>query len=612
VLRYIAIAWNAHDAQQTHRAQRHIASINASLASWHTALSVEGLSLLCSTPVAMRLAGNRGVVLGKLFHATEEDVAPEVTAFDETASAEILRTEGRSLITRYWGRYVAFLYDEATHTVRLIRDPTGGVACSLITAHELTIAFSRLEDCACLDLPQFSINWDYVSAYVARPCPQVRATGLNEVFQLLPGECLTLARGRKPTRAFYWDPMRISESDPLENLSAAAAAARRTVHRCVRAWAASRTHIVHRLSGGLDSAIVLACLRGAPSPPRITCINDYDNTASGDERQFARLSFQGSGRPRPQDGALVEYEWNPARTRLDAVLDAARLPSPLDYKANLFAWHSATLIGRELQADLFDGSFGDPVFYRPRQYSTIDYVWRHGMGRHLLSIAHATAHGGRHSLWAVLRKGLREGRQRRKRRIALPDRSPFVDAGVFESAVAQAKRYLSPPWLTDDMRVPPGKFDHIGQMYVPSADLNPFARPGDPPRVMPLASQPLIELFLRIPTYVLTAGGRDRAVARHAFSAELPQQIAWRRSKGITNELELMIFQHHAPFVRELFLDGVLVKERLLERRKVEQFIDSVCDYDAPGFTTLFSTYFDLEVWLRSWRGVARESRAAA
>src|SRR5690606_7409130 len=48
----------------------------------------------------------------------------------------------------------------------------------------------------------------------------------------------------------------------------------------------------------------------------------------------------------------------------------------------------------------------------------------------------------------------------------------------------------------------------------------------------PLCAQPVIEACLALPTFLLTHGGRDRGLARHAFRERLPPAIVDRRSKG--------------------------------------------------------------------------------
>ena len=82
----------------------------------------------------------------------------------------------------------------------------------------------------------------------------------------------------------------------------------------------------------------------------------------------------------------------------------------------------------------------------------------------------------------------------------------------------------------------------------------------------PLFSQPLIELVMRIPTWLLTLGGWDRALARRAFQHDVPRRILTRRTKGGQEEHAKAIFVRDLDFARDLLLDGRLVQERMLDR----------------------------------------------
>src|SRR6185436_11940153 len=51
---------------------------------------------------------------------------------------------------------------------------------------------------------------------------------------------------------------------------------------------------------------------------------------------------------------------------------------------------------------------------------------------------------------------------------------------------------------------------------------------GSPEYVLPYYSQPVVELSLRIPTYLCALDGRDRAIARRAFVDDVPEKILRR------------------------------------------------------------------------------------
>jgi asparagine synthase (glutamine-hydrolysing) len=93
------------------------------------------------------------------------------------------------------------------------------------------------------------------------------------------------------------------------------------------------------------------------------------------------------------------------------------------------------------------------------------------------------------------------------------------------------------------------------------------------PELHPLISQPLMEVALRIPTYLLTTGGRGRALARMAFRDLLPADIAMRDSKGGTTVHLAGLLRQNLAFLRECLLDGRLVQEGLLDRQVLEPYL---------------------------------------
>jgi asparagine synthase (glutamine-hydrolysing) len=232
----------------------------------------------------------------------------------------------------------------------------------------------------------------------------------------------------------------------------------------------------------------------------------------------------------------------------------------------------------------------------------------------LLSATHATARWQGVAAWKLLPRVIYTGLSARHRafepvedmRTARERR--FVDAAVLQEFERTGPGYLMPPWLDPSARIPPGKIRHCDLMYLATSNTSPLEHAEDPDWIMPLASQPLVELFLRIPTYVLTAGGRDRMVARRAFESELPPEILSRRTKVTGNNLILDIFRHNRALYKETLLDGVLVEERLLDRQKVEKFFASVDDPGTKGLGELLLSHFNLELWLRSWKRSARST----
>lgn len=126
---------------------------------------------------------------------------------------------------------------------------------------------------------------------------------------------------------------------------------------------------------------------------------------------------------------------------------------------------------------------------------------------------------------------------------------------------------------------------------------NPYAPATSPELVHPLMSQPLLELSLQLPTYVLTRGGYGRALARAAFADRIPAEIASRRSKGGTEQHAASVLNQSLPLVRNLLLDGELVRRGLLDRQRVESTLAGRPSTNGAYVTEVHSC-FAVEAWL--------------
>ena len=129
---------------------------------------------------------------------------------------------------------------------------------------------------------------------------------------------------------------------------------------------------------------------------------------------------------------------------------------------------------------------------------------------------------------------------------------------------------------------------------------DPFEQAAAPELVHPLFSQPLVELSLRLPTYVLTQGGHGRALARRAFASDLPPQIASRRSKGGMEEHIKAVLHANIDFVRGMLLDGELSRRGILVRAKVEELL-SGRPTALPGPVSQIHGLVAVEAWLSRW-----------
>jgi asparagine synthase (glutamine-hydrolysing) len=119
--------------------------------------------------------------------------------------------------------------------------------------------------------------------------------------------------------------------------------------------------------------------------------------------------------------------------------------------------------------------------------------------------------------------------------------------------------------------------------------------------VHPLISQPIIELCLKIPSYVLTYGGIDRALVRDAFVDMVPGSILARTSKGATTGYILNLLVRNIDVLRQFLLDGLLVGEGVLDNHETDKALSEPSLISDSTLLFPVLNAFRAELWARSW-----------
>ncbi len=599
--RYITLLWNRTDREASKAADYVVTCLNEiSPHTWRKAWGAAGIAVFDSGEYKGRmqtysLQGDRGVVLGRLFH---NDYTSQTTDLDEAQSRACLQTRGQHLIDNYWGRYVAFLNDAATGTRYVIRDPSGAFPCFHTPFRGVEIYFSDMQDAANFDFLRFTVNFEYLKTNIMLPMLQKTHTGLNEVGEVLPAECVEVTPFERRSR-FVWDPTKIAQTEMVEDPEEAAALLRSTVRNTIGALAGCYDRVVHNL-GGLDSSIVLSCLADASKQPEIACINFFTTSPRGEERFYCRQAANQAGVP------LVEMELDYRKADLGKIFESNKLANPLGFYDCIGLTGDVLALAKETQAQaLFYGVGGDNVFYQPPgNLAALDYVRRHGFGRDTLKVAMEASRYGRKSLSRTFGAMLQE-------RVSPTPCYRYVDDAIHENrkiplvnpefvAGGSHEQFLHPLLIPDDLS-PKGKYLHIlccslfSIEYYDHWDTDYSAE-----RVHAYLTQPIIEACLRIPTWVMTYGGIDRGLARKAFQHDLPRDVARRISKSSPEEYYNDIYDHNTDFLRDYLLDGVMVREGILLRDKLETALrKDDLRLNIIKFQTL--GYLATEAWLRGW-----------
>jgi asparagine synthase (glutamine-hydrolysing) len=586
MFRYLALLWNARCATSSAAADALLGRIQALSPRWQGVLNTSGMAVLAADRSrhlsAHALFGARGVVLGEIFprlDATDEG-AVSAAQFGAAETRAVIESEGRALVSHYWGNYVALVLGEQGARY-LLKDPCGSLPCYFADVEGVQLVFSCLGDCHELKL-RFAVSWAFVRARIANGSREVREPSLLGVSTVYRGECIRFNReAAVESRQSYWR-LDFSGTTDFAEPKVAQRALRATVLSCVRLLAAGHASVLAQVSGGLDSSIVLGCLSAMPRTPEITCYTLFMPDSVCDERRWARyaaLHARSRHMEVPLTPERLVYAQLPA-------LEAAAEPG-----SYFTRWQKGPverdLASRYGAGVMFNGEGGDAVFCSTSYVFAVDHcLRRYGPGLRTFRTAAQVATRRDRTVWNILRKALaREviGRVAHDSEQSLEPFSRLVSNEVRAAPAVNLETLL-----------------RMGPLAFPTNfyDASTSHRDPAPYAAAPLCAQPVVELCARIPVDVHFDGGRNRGLARRAFAAEVPAPILRRQWKDRPLLHLGQVIALNLPFIREHLLEGRLVKERILDRGAVEQALSGgPTRSGAIGSEILMQ--LDLELWIR-------------
>lgn len=526
--------------------------------------------------------GGRGYLIGHLFERGKS--SRRILDLHESAVEQILASGGRSLVSDYWGGYVAILEAPGGATA-VFRDPSGLLPVYFredaggITVTSDAAEFGR----------RGGVDYPALARFLASGGAPSRETCLEGVRILFPGECLIVSQESFRLESWWspWDWTPISR----RGFEAAARELRTVALDCIQSWASCFDSILIGISGGLDSSIV-ACA-AARRAAALHCLTMVEEDAIGDERRYASLLTEAIG------VQLLEAHYD-----LGAV-DVGRVVAPHHpwphapfYMQAIAAVHED--LRRDHQVDaFFSGNGGDNIFCAIRSASPfVDRLMaqglRHGLFETLRDLSDLTGASGatvlRHA-WDRYRSGRRPPRLHR-------DMSGLSPAAIAELNQAGP----SHPWMEAPDGALPGKAAHVRLLARAQRSIELYPRRTHPQHVAPLLSQPIVETCLSIPTWQWVQGGRDRAVARAAFKSVVPAPLLRRTSKGGPGGFMHRIYQANAAIADDLLRHGLLARAGLLDLSILEEASQpTIAGFDAAQ---RILTLCAAENWVRWWTDV--------
>jgi asparagine synthase (glutamine-hydrolysing) len=614
MLRYVALVWDKRRAEAAHFAKAAVRTLMSSDSPWRTTIDCPGFILCTIAETAadgqvIPLGQGSGAVLGRFFQrntSPEEENVETVSRLDERDVKKLINSRGRSAIDRYWGSYVLFLHDAAANSTGVLRGPVSLQPCFWASVHGVHIFFSFVEDCRSLRAVRFTINWDSIRAQAASGDYLTSETGVREISTLIPGEFVEVKNGRM-SHDVYWSPASIKSDNCVGSVAEAAQLLRASTQHCVNALTSMHRTVLLQLSGGFDSSVVLASLNQAQSKPKVVSINFYSEGA-GDERHYARSMAQKTGTRLIEIASSMEVD-------LRTFLECAYTANPVLNFSAYDAQPKIVAIARELNATcVFTGEIGDDIFgHAAGPEALVECFSSNASSRTSLKAAVDYADLTRVSLWRALRQARRYRQWRKlggqswsfyryRNWMGFTNDKCFIADGAATQYEDMLGRFIH-PWFRNVDEMPAGRTMLMYALVMATSTWSdaPFAGTGRSLFMTPLASQPLVEAFCRIPSHLHFEGGANGAVAREAFGSMLSQEVLKRGTgKGTPSLWIETLVDKNRTFLRDLFLDGYLVRERILDRGKLESMLSSGIRPDKLEVADLVRQIY-IEAWIRRW-----------
>ncbi len=492
--------------------------------------------------------GAAGAVVGALYpagcSAKAATVAPE-RAVDGLASG-------------FWGDYVTIIAGRDGASVIAARSPSGGVHGFRTRRDGLVFLCSHAELLCDLGIAAPAIDWDFAAQHLAFSHLHGSATGIAGIDEIMAGERI-VERGSGCERQSLWSPWTFAAPERrIDDFDQAAHRVRKAVLLAVDGLVAPDMRVALELSGGLDSSIVAAALaaRGRPA----FAINLVTPTGEGDERRYARAVSEKTG---------IELFELPVAGEIDLTRVEPRIEARPGMLAMLrLADRGFAAIGRKQDAAAFvNGTGGDCIFCSLGTTApAVDRLRARGIGPGLAAAIGDVARVHDSNIWTVARMVMRR-RRRGPPSPIWPRNRHFLNGDRLPAAPAFH------PWLDEPPDALPGTRAHIHAILASYAHLDGYGRHAVAPSIFPLLAQPVVEACLSVPSWLWVAGGRDRAVARTAFQADLPRIVAERRTKGAMDAFCARTFALNRGRLRQFLLDGRLAGAGLLDTGAIEAYL---------------------------------------
>lgn len=555
-------------------------------------LSSGPLELYASKETPYVLIPGQGIIIGNLF---SDDGTPLSRHDRLTAGCSSDRFEAH-LLENYWGEYILFQIGTGKEgALNIFRDPSGGMACVYFLQEGGGFLTSDLSLTMSLELYTKQTDWSYIAHAVTYTFLRTERTGLVGVRELLPGCALSL-RGSSVRSQCVWSPWDYVAPDVRHHdLHDAAAEVRDAISTVVKAWAGADESILMEASGGLDSTIVAACLQGLETP--LVCGTLVMPTAGTDERRY-------SGHvARSLDVELQSLHVDPDAAQFDFPVPLGQFVPAVGLLQQTINVTWEAFEERHNVSSRYSGAGGDTVFcYLKGAAPAADAFRERGLFTGIRAVHHlASLH--QCTFWKAARLTLRKLRRVRGH--------PWARDVSFLHARRLPDTPDEHPWFPMPAGSLPGDRERIIDLIGVQFYKDSTAQGNRRDTRYPLISQPVMQACLKVPAWMWIWGGRDRFVARSAFSDLLPESIFHRRSKGSYANYCGVVYEREKDAMHAYLRDGLLCSQGIVDAAALDTFFAAPMAPRDMSFTRLFDLCM-VENWVRRQRETPESLKAAS
>lgn len=538
-----------------------------------------GTTLFTSAETPTVRTPDGGIVFGHVFLRDGTPLGGKSCLPDSLSS----RSTRSFLLERCWGEYLLIQPGQADASqLSITRDPSGGVACVYEASRGVNFFTSDVSIATQLGLYGRQLNWDFIAHFLTHTYVKTERTGLAGIRELLPG-CTLHLHGNGPSVEQAWSPWDfVAPERRQSNRHDAATQLRTIVETTIKSWAGVDKSVLVELSGGLDSSIVAACLKGTRA--KTVCATLVPALPGADERQYAEAMALALGVKLHVEELSIE----------SARFDASPPPSSVIPGYGLLQ-HAVNHV-MEAVADregvhcFYSGGGGDTVFsYLGGAAPAADAFKERGFAAGIHAIRNLSELH-QCTIW-------RASRLTFKKLTSAPSRAhpASIDLLNSQAIVGEPDRH---PWFDAPMNVLPGDLERVIGLAGTQMFKEGLPRGLERCMRLPLLSQPVMEVCLSVPTWMSIAEGRNRSVARSAFSDILPRNVLDRRSKGDFAQYNGAVYLRNKDRMRDFLLEGKLQAHHLLNRDAIGNLFDRPFSPRDRSFMRIFELC-RVENWVR-------------